>query len=109
MVKSIDMNAEKKKVILTLCKVFPVTHRQAGKPTEFGKHLQEGVKIHTVRGNNKNLWDQRVDQIKAGKKYLTSPTSPIWPADGGPSVTPTVRAPAGAPSTMRATWRSPTG
>lgn len=71
MIKSIDMNAEKKKVILTLCKVFPVTHSQTGKPTEFGKHLQEGVKIHTVRGNNKNLWDQRVDQIKAGKKYLS--------------------------------------
>ena len=65
------MTTEKKKVILTLCKVFPVTHSQAGKPTEFGKHLQEGVKIHTVRGNNKNLWDQRADQIKSGKKYLS--------------------------------------
>lgn len=65
------MTTEKKKVILTLCKVFPVTHSQAGKPTEFGKHLQDGVKIHTVRGNNKDLWDQRADQIKAGKKYLS--------------------------------------
>lgn len=64
------MNSEKK-VIITLSKMFPVSHSKAGKPTEFAKHLQEGVKIHTVRGNNKNIWDQRAEQIKAGKMYLS--------------------------------------
>lgn len=66
-----DKKNVKRKVILTLCKVFPVTHSQAGKPTEFDGHLQDGVKIHTVRGNNKNLWDKRAGEIQAGKKYLS--------------------------------------
>lgn len=62
---------EKKKAILTLCKVFPVTHSQAGKRTGFEDSIKAGVKIHTVRGNNKNLWDKRAADIAGGKKYLS--------------------------------------
>ena len=62
---------EKKKVILTLCKKFPVTHSQSGNPTHFEDLLQRGIKIHTVRGNNKQLWNRREVDIKSGRKYLS--------------------------------------
>lgn len=40
--------SEKKKVVVTLCRVFPVTHSLAGKPTEFEGKLKEHKKIHTI-------------------------------------------------------------
>lgn len=45
---------EKKKVILTLCKSFPVTHSKAGEATDFEKKLKDKSKIHTIRYNAKN-------------------------------------------------------
>lgn len=33
---------EKKKVILTLCRIFPVTHRKAGELTGFEGKLKDG-------------------------------------------------------------------
>jgi hypothetical protein len=36
---------EKKKVILTLCKSFPVTHSKAGEATDFEKKLKDKSKI----------------------------------------------------------------
>lgn len=62
---------DKKKVILTLCKVFPITHPRAKEPTEFAKSLHDGSKIHTVRGNEKNLWQGRCEDIASGRKYLS--------------------------------------
>ena len=62
---------EKKKVILTLCKSFPVTHSKAGEATGFEKKLKEGAKIHTIRYNAKNVWDERYEGITSGKKYLS--------------------------------------
>lgn len=62
---------EKKKVILTLCKVFPMAHPRAKQPTEFAESLRAGKKIHTVRGNDKNLWQGRYQDIASGKKYLS--------------------------------------
>lgn len=50
---------EKKKVILTLCKSFPVTHSKAGEATDFEKKLKDKSKIHTIRYNAKNVWDGR--------------------------------------------------
>lgn len=44
---------EKKKVILTLCRIFPVTHRKAGELTGFEGKLKDGKKIHTIRYNAK--------------------------------------------------------
>lgn len=44
---------EKKKVILTLCRIFPVTHSKAGEPTGFEGKLKDGKKIHTIRYNAK--------------------------------------------------------
>lgn len=62
---------EKKKVIVTLCKSFPATHQRAGELTNFEDKIGRGVKIHTIRYNGKNVWDQRYKDIKAGRKYLS--------------------------------------
>jgi hypothetical protein len=62
---------EKKKVILTLCKAFPATHRKAGQPTGFENKLNAGEKIHTIRYNAKDVWDDRYKGIASGRKYLS--------------------------------------
>ncbi|MDR1913547.1 MAG: hypothetical protein LBQ68_03575 [Clostridiales bacterium] len=61
----------KKIVVLTLCRVFPVAHKKAGELTHFEDNLKTGEKIHTVRGNDKNVWNDRYKEIKSGKKYLS--------------------------------------
>ncbi len=62
---------EKKKVILTLCRTFPATHSQAGKLTGFEDKLKSGEKIHTIRYNAKDVWDERYKGIEHGRKYLS--------------------------------------
>lgn len=62
---------EKKKVILTLCRIFPVTHSNAGEPTGFEGKLKSGDKIHTIRYNAKGVWDERYRGISSGTKYLS--------------------------------------
>lgn len=61
----------KKKVILTLCRVFPVNHSRAGEPTEFETKLKSGEKKHTIRFNAKDVWAERYQDITSGKKYLS--------------------------------------
>ena len=68
---SMTKKVEKKKVILTLCKVFPVTHQRAKQPTGFEEKLNRREKIHTIRGNNKGVWDNRYADIASGGKYLS--------------------------------------
>lgn len=63
--------SEKKKVVVTLCRVFQVTHSLAGKPTEFEGKLKEHKKIHTIRYNKNGVWDKRYKDIASGKKYLS--------------------------------------
>lgn len=62
---------DKKKVILTLCKVFPVTHSRAGEKTGFEQKLKNGIKKHTIRYNAKDVWDKRYNDIYKSKKYLS--------------------------------------
>lgn len=62
---------EKRKAILSLCKTFPTGHRRVGEPTLFKENLTNGVKIHTVRGNDGNTWGKRCQDVMQGKKYLT--------------------------------------
>lgn len=65
------MNQNKKKVILILCKVFPVNHSRAGEPTGFEDKLKSGEKKHTIRFNAKDVWDERYKGVSSGKKYLS--------------------------------------
>lgn len=67
----IDMEKTKKKVILTLCKVFPVTHSRAGEPTGFEGKLKSGEKKHTIRYNAKDVWHERYRGISSGRKFLS--------------------------------------
>lgn len=60
----------RKKVILTLCRVFPKTHSKAGINTLFAVKLFAGRKLHTIRSDAKDLWGQKVADINAGKKLL---------------------------------------
>lgn len=62
---------DKKKVILTLCKVFPVTHSRVGEKTGFEQKLKNGIKKHTIRYNAKDVWDKRYNDISKSKKYLS--------------------------------------
>jgi len=66
-----NKRTEKKKVILTLCRVFPATHSQAGKLTGFEGKLKSGEKIHTIRHNAKDVWQERYKGIEQGRKYLS--------------------------------------
>lgn len=61
---------KRKKVILTLCKVFPKTHSKAGINTLFAVKLFAGRKIHTIRSDEKDLWGKKVADINDGKKIL---------------------------------------
>ncbi len=61
---------KRKKVILTLSKVFPKTHSKAGINTLFAVKLFAGRKLHTIRSDEKNLWEQKVADINSGKKIL---------------------------------------
>lgn len=60
-----------KKVIITLCRVFPVIHSKAGELTHFEAKLKNGEKRHTIRYNAKNVWNGRYKDIVSGKKYLS--------------------------------------
>lgn len=61
----------KRKVILTLSKVFPATHPKAGAPTGFEEKFKSGVKLHTIRADKKGIWSKWFEDIKAGRKYLS--------------------------------------
>ena len=60
----------KKKIILTVSRVFPVTHSRRGEPTEFYSKLKFGQKIHTIR-KNYNLWALNAEKMQRGDYYLS--------------------------------------
>lgn len=66
-----ERSIEKKKIVITLCKVFPKTHSRAGQPTGFENKLKTGRKIHTIRANKNGVWDKRYTDISSEKKYLS--------------------------------------
>jgi len=64
-----------KTFVLTVSRVFPKTHKQAGNPTRFiekilNKELENWTKIHTIRANYE-LWKSRIDQVNDGKAILS--------------------------------------
>lgn len=60
----------KKKIILTVSRVFPVTHSRRGEPTEFDSKLKFGQKIHTIR-KNYDLWALNAKKMQRGDYYLS--------------------------------------
>lgn len=67
-----------KTYVITLSKVFPVTHKRAGEPTDFHEKFAFALshkehywqKLHTIRANYP-LWRKRFDEIEAGKAQLS--------------------------------------
>lgn len=51
-------------------RTFPATHPRKGEATGFIDKVATGEKRHTIRGNYK-LWKHRIEQVKAGKAYLS--------------------------------------
>ena len=60
----------KKKIILTVSRMFPVTHSRKGEPTEFYSKLKFGQKIHTIR-KNYDLWALNAEKMQRGDYYLS--------------------------------------
>lgn len=59
-----------KTYVLILSDFFPSYHPKAGKPTDFKKKLEDGLKKHTFRGNP-GLWEHRAEEINAGRAVLS--------------------------------------
>lgn len=65
--------AKVKKIVLTLSRVFPKTHPNAGQPTNFKERLHNTVlgkrgqwcKLHTIR-RNFDLWKVNADKMQRG-------------------------------------------
>lgn len=71
-----------KTYVITLSKVFPAGHSQAGKPTNFAHLLGNGLnisyenlkhckhKIYTIR-TNYQFWEKRIAEVQAGRAVLS--------------------------------------
>lgn len=60
----------KKKVIITLSKTFPKTHKRAGELTHFRSSIEKGVKIHTIRTGYER-WRHNIDKVQAGTHIVS--------------------------------------
>ena len=60
----------KKKICITLSRVFPATLPRAGELTEFETKLKTGKKIHTIR-RNYDLWAVNAEKMQRGDFYLS--------------------------------------
>lgn len=60
----------RKQIIIMLSRVYPKKHTKAGEPTNFGKLLEVGRKIHTIRGNY-DLWKVNEEKMKSGKYFIS--------------------------------------
>lgn len=58
-------------MIVSLCRVFPKGHRNAGEETDFKAKVKDGRKIHTIRSNGNDVWTKRCIDINEGRKYLS--------------------------------------
>lgn len=68
--KKFKISLMKKKIIITLSRVFPVTHSRRGEPTGFASKLASGEKKHTIR-RNYDLWKVNAEKMERGKFYLS--------------------------------------
>lgn len=56
--------------VLTVSRVFPVTHPKKGLATGFPENILNKTKIHTIRGNYP-FWEKRINEINEGKAVLS--------------------------------------
>lgn len=56
---------KRKKILITLSRVFPQTHSRRGQPTGFSDKLSAGIKIHTIR-RNYDLWAVNAEKMNRG-------------------------------------------
>jgi len=61
---------KKKRILITLSRVFPQTHSRRGEPTGFGEKLLAGTKIHTIR-KNYDLWAVNAEKMNRGGYSLS--------------------------------------
>lgn len=61
---------EKKKIVITLSRVFPTTHSRKGQPTGFKEKLASGCKLHTIRGNF-DQWNAIAEKMQRGGYCLS--------------------------------------
>lgn len=55
--------------VITISRVFPTKHINAGEPTNFHSKIIRGHKIHTVRSNYA-WWSKKIDEVNAGIAVL---------------------------------------
>ena len=60
----------KKKIIITLSRLFPVTHSRRGQPTDFASKLASGEKKHTIR-KNYHQWQHNAEKMEQGGYVLS--------------------------------------
>lgn len=58
-----------KTYILTVSKVYPVTHKRKGESTNFPENILNGTKIHTIRAKY-DTWKKRIDEVNEGLAVL---------------------------------------
>jgi len=56
--------------ILIVTQTFPKGHPDAGKPTNFGTSVVQGLKIHTIR-NNFEEWERKIKEVQQGHAILS--------------------------------------
>lgn len=59
-----------KTYVITVSEYFPQYHSKKGQPTLFVEHIDQLIKIHTIR-NNYELWRKRFVNIQAGLARLS--------------------------------------
>lgn len=60
---------EKKKYVIMVARTFLMKHPRAGQETGFAKKIEDGDKIHTIRGNYE-LWRKRIEEVNKGNAVL---------------------------------------
>ena len=60
----------RKKIIITLSRLFPVKHSRKGQPTNYAELLNAGKKLHTIR-TNYDLWKINEEKMRTGNYYLS--------------------------------------
>lgn len=67
----VDKKRKLKKVVLMVSQNFMADHKRKGDPTNFVQSIQDKVKIHTLRFDEKGHWEKSFKKIEEGKAFLS--------------------------------------